>query len=60
MLFRSKELIASTEVYMERNNQFIPVTLSTTNWNEKKRYADKTFNLELDIELGNKVNAQFR
>lgn len=55
-----KELIASTEVYMERNNQFIPVTLSTTNWNEKKRYADKTFNLELDIELGNKVNAQFR
>ena len=55
-----KELIASPEVYMERNNQFIPVTIGTNSWNEKKRYADKTFNIELDIELGNKVNAQFR
>jgi hypothetical protein len=55
-----KELIASPEVYMERNNQFIPVTISTTSWTEKKRFADKAFNLELDIELANKVNSQFR
>lgn len=55
-----KELIASPEVYMERNNQFIPVTISTTSWTEKKRFADKTFNLELDIELANKVNSQYR
>jgi len=55
-----KELIASPEVYLERNSQFIPVTISTTNWSEKKRYADKTFNLELDIELANKVNSQYR
>lgn len=55
-----KELIASSEVYMERNNQFIPVIISTTSWTEKKRFADKAFNLELDIALGNKVNSQFR
>jgi hypothetical protein len=55
-----KELISSPEVYMQRNNQFIPVVIGTNNWNEKKRFADKTFNLELDIELGYKVNSQYR
>ena len=55
-----KELISSPEVYMERNNQFIPVVVGTNNWSEKKRFADKTFNLELDIELGYKVNSQYR
>ena len=55
-----KELIASPEVYMERNNQFVPVTIGTTSWSEKKRYADKTFNLELDIDIAYQVNSQFR
>jgi len=55
-----KELISSPEVYMQRNNQFIPVVVGTNNWSEKKRFADKTFNLELDIELGYKVNSQYR
>lgn len=55
-----KELIASPEVYLERNNQFIPINISTTNWTEKKRFADKTFNLELDIDLGLQINSQYR
>jgi hypothetical protein len=55
-----KELIASPEVYLERGNTFIPVSISTTSWTEKKKFRDKAFNLELDIELGNKVNSQFR
>jgi len=55
-----KELIASPEVYMERNNQFVPVMIATTNWAEKKRFADKTFNLELDIDLAYQVNSQYR
>ena len=55
-----KQLIASPEIYLERGNTFIPVSISTTSWTEKKKFRDKAFNLELDIELGNKVNSQFR
>jgi hypothetical protein len=55
-----KELIASSEVYLERGNLFLPVQIGTNTWTEKKRYADKTYNLELDIEIGNQINSQFR
>lgn len=55
-----KELIASPEVYLERGNNFLPVQITTNNYVEKKRYADKTYNLELDIEIGNEINSQFR
>lgn len=55
-----KQLIASSEVYLERGNLFLPVQIGTNNWTEKKRYADKTYNLELDITIGNNINSQFR
>ena len=55
-----KELIASPEVYLERNNKFIPIQIATSTWAEKKRYADKNYNLELDITIGNNINSQFR
>lgn len=55
-----KQLIASPEVYLERGNNFIPVQVGTNSWTEKKRYADKTYNLELDINIGNNINSQFR
>jgi hypothetical protein len=55
-----KELIASPEVYLERGNNFLPVQIGTNTWSEKKRYADKTYNLELDINIGNDINSQFR
>lgn len=55
-----KEMIASPEIYMERNSQFVPIMISTTTWSEKKRFADKTFNLELDIDLALQINSQFR
>lgn len=55
-----RELIMSPEVYMEINGYFIPVTIATSNWTEKKRFADKTYNLELDINLGTKEFSQFR
>jgi hypothetical protein len=55
-----KELIASPEVYLERGNFFLPVQIGTNTWSEKKRYADKTYNLELDINIGNDINSQFR
>jgi hypothetical protein len=55
-----KELIGSAEIYLERGNNFIPVQVGTNTWAEKKRYADKTYNLELDISIANNINSQFR
>lgn len=55
-----KELLASPEVYLERGNYFLPVQIGSNTWSEKKRYADKTYNLELDINIGNEINSQFR
>lgn len=57
-----KELIGSPEVYMEdtTNGYYIPVKVSTSSWTEKKRYADKVYNLELDIEFGSKAYSQYR
>ena len=57
-----KELIGSPEVYMQdtTNLYYIPVKISTSSWTEKKRYADKVYNLELDIEFGSKAYSQYR
>ena len=55
-----RDLIMSPEVYMEKNVYFIPVTIGTSSWTEKKRYADKMYNLELDINLGTKEYSQLR
>jgi hypothetical protein len=38
----------------------VPVNISTTSWQEKKRFADKTFNLELDIDVAYQINSQYR
>ena len=56
-----RDLIMSPEVYMELNSgEFIPVKISTSSWTQKKRYVDKIYNLELDIEFGNKEFSQYR
>ena len=56
-----KELIYSPEVYLEvPSNTFYPVQITDSNWQEKKNFQDKQFNLELNIELASKVNSQFR
>lgn len=54
-----KDLIASPEVYLEKSAYFIPVKVNTNTWQEKKRFADKTYNLTLEVELG-KTYSQFR
>ncbi|MFN9960806.1 MAG: hypothetical protein ACK55I_47600, partial [bacterium] len=54
------DLIASPEVYMEDNGYYIPVKVNTNSWTEKKRYADKTYNVTLGIEFGSKAYSQFR
>lgn len=49
-----RELLASPQVYAQIDNNalMIPVTVETSDWVEKKRGADKIFNLEIDILLG--------
>lgn len=49
-----RELLASPQVYAQIDNSvlMIPVTIETSDWAEKKRGADKIFNLEIDILLG--------
>lgn len=55
-----KELIGSPEVYMEVNGYYYPFNISTSNWQEKLRVADKMFNLEIEGEVNQKINSQFR
>lgn len=49
-----RELLASPQVFAQIDNSalMIPVTIETSDWAEKKRGADKMFNLEIDILLG--------
>jgi hypothetical protein len=54
------ELIQSPEVYFEQGGYYYPVVTMTSNWEEKKRIADKMFNLELDVQIANKKYSQFR
>lgn len=55
-----KELIASPEVYMEVNGYYYPFNITTSNWQQKLKFADKMFNLELEGEVNQKINSQFR
>jgi hypothetical protein len=49
-----RQLLASPMVYAQIDNNvtLLPVTIETSDWAEKKRGADKIFNLEIDILLG--------
>lgn len=55
-----KDLIMSPEVYLEKSGYFYPVTIGTNNWSERIRNVDKTFNLTLDVNFGDKLNSQYR
>jgi hypothetical protein len=55
------DLIRSTSVYLSVGvDYYMPVTIKTNNWVEKKRYTDKVYNLELDIEISAKTNSQYK
>ncbi len=55
-----RELINSPEVYMERGGYYYPVTIGTTQWQQKIRQVDKMFNLSLDVVYSRRANSQFR
>ena len=50
-----QDLITSKEVYVEFTGTLVPSQITTSEWSEKKRGADKLYNLELDLEIGSKV-----
>ena len=60
-----RELVDSTNVLMEKENtlgvvQFYPVKVVTNNWTRKEILLDKTFTLEIDIEMSLQNTTQRR
>jgi hypothetical protein len=55
-----RELVMSPEIYLEQNGYFYPVTVKDTNWVEKIRNSDKTFNFSLTLTYGRSLNSQYR
>ena len=61
-----RDLVATTEAHIclkEDNSyewRFYPVIVKTLNWEEKKRAADKMFNLEIEVEVATEIYSQFK
>lgn len=54
------ELIISPCVFLFSNDSFVPVMIKETNYDFKKRVNDKVFNLTINAELQQQMNAQYR
>ena len=54
------QLVASPQVYLEHNGYSYPVVIKTSRWQEKLTRFDKMYNLEIEIEMGRRVNSQSR
>ena len=54
-----RDLVMSTEVYVEYTGVLVPAVITSNNWTEKKRYTDKVYNLEIDLEIASKVKGQW-
>ena len=54
------QLVSSPIVYMEVQGAYFPVTIVNNNYNYKLEISDKLFNFEIDVEVGKKINGQFR
>lgn len=55
-----RELVNSPEVYIEKLGYYYPVTIGTTQWQQKIRNVDKMFNLSLDVVYARRANSQYR
>ena len=54
------QLVSSPIVYMEVQGAYFPVTIVNNTYNYKLEISDKLFNFEIDVEIGKKINGQFR
>jgi hypothetical protein len=53
-------LLASPEAYLHLNGLYLPITMRSTDWQEKNTTSDKNFNYELTFDLANKQAIQYR
>lgn len=54
------QLIASNEAYLYKGDDYLPIIMRETSWEEKNDTADKIFNYELNFDLGVKQQTQYR
>lgn len=54
------ELIISPSVFVYLDSAFVPLSIKETNYEFKKRVNDKVFNLTINAELQQQMNAQYR
>lgn len=54
------QLISSNEAYLYRGDDYLPIIMRETSWEEKNDTADKIFNYELNFDLGVKQQTQYR
>ena len=54
------QLISSNEAYLYRGDDYYPIIMRETSYEEKVDTADKMFNYELNFDLGVKQQTQYR
>ena len=54
------QLISSNEAYLYKGDDYLPIIMRETSWEEKNDTADKIFNFELNFDLGVKQQTQYR
>ncbi len=55
-----QQLVASSQVYLEMNGGYFPVTIDDNNYEFKYDNINKTFNIQLTATVGRVINSQFR
>ena len=54
------QLVNSSSVYLDVQNMYLPLYITTNNHEYKLLNVDKIFNLELEAEIPKTINSQFR
>jgi hypothetical protein len=54
------QLVNSSIVYLDIQNMFLPLYITTNNHEYKIQGVDKIFNLEIEAEIPKTINSQFR
>jgi hypothetical protein len=54
------ELVVSPNVYIQSGNNFIPIQIKSSTYEYKTKVVDKIFNLTLNAEYDDIINAQYR
>jgi hypothetical protein len=55
-----RDLVMSSEVYVERDKFHYPATIETADWTQRYRRVDKSFQMNLRVKFGRRTYSQFR